>query len=149
MAHDKPEGAPLWEIIMATPHERPMNVYMSNFNEGHRVWSDLYPVEDRLGKGADTDANAVMMVDVGGGLGHQAAGLRKKFPQLPGRFVVQDLNALPPDSDRVAGVEYEVHDFMKEQPIKGMSALAPEWTGGTDNDVYHRRPSLLPTLRPA
>ena len=126
MAYDKPEGAPLWEIMMATPHARAMNVYINNFKEGRRNWSDFYPVEDRLGEGADTNANAVMMVDVGGGLGHQAVGLRKKFPQLPGRFVVQDLNALPPDSGRVTGLEYEVHDFMKEQPVIGLSALAPE-----------------------
>jgi demethylsterigmatocystin 6-O-methyltransferase len=119
LAYGKPDGAAFFEILMSTPHAQAMNVYISNFNKDRKDWSDFYPVEERLGKGAETNSDAVMMVDVGGGLGHQAVGLKKKFPQLPGRFVVQDLMSLPPESDRVDGVEYVVHDFLKEQPIKG------------------------------
>ena len=92
---------------------------MQSFNEGHKNWMDFYPVEERLGKGARTDRDAVMMVDVGGGAGQQALALKNKFPSLPGRFVVQDLQSLPAEHERVQGIEYQQHDFFNEQPVKG------------------------------
>jgi len=69
-------------------------------------------------------ADAVFMVDVSGGAGRQAVELKKKFPHLPGRFVVQDLHALPHKKDRLSSVGYMVHGFMVEQQIKGLSSLA-------------------------
>ena len=94
------------------------NTYMASFNEGHIDWADYYPVLERLGDGANEDPSSVMMVDVGGGYGHQTLGLRRKFPQLPGRFVVQDIpQGLP--TERTSEVEYMEHDFTLEQPIKG------------------------------
>ena len=92
---------------------------MSTFNEGHKDWTEVYPVEERIGSDADTSPDAVLMVDVGGGYGHQTVKLKRKFPNLPGRFVVQDLLALPPEKTRVNDVEYMEHDFMTEQPVKG------------------------------
>ena len=123
MAYGRPEGAPLYEILMGTPHLHAMSVYVANFNEGHKDWFDFYPVNARLNSDAETESSAVMMVDVGGGWGSQAIGLKKKFPQLLGRFIVQDLMSLPPESDREPGIEYVSHDFFKEQPIKGMCTL--------------------------
>ena len=99
-----------------------MNTYMSTFNEGHREWFDFYPINERLGKDAKNGSEEVMMVDIGGGQGHQAIALRRKFPHLPGRFVVEDLRQGLPDS-RPGDVEFLEHDFMTEQPIKGISPL--------------------------
>ncbi|KAJ6186900.1 hypothetical protein N7519_001808 [Penicillium mononematosum] len=33
----------------------------------------------------------VQLVDIGGGLGHDLAGLKRKFPNIPGRLVLEDL----------------------------------------------------------
>ena len=84
MANGKPDGAPLYEILFSTPHAQALGTYMKTFNEGHKDWIDFYPVEERLGKGASTESNAVMIVDVGGGAGQQALALKGKFPILPG-----------------------------------------------------------------
>lgn len=94
------------------------NVYMTNFNAGRKNWTEFYPVLERLGRDAKRDKIAVAMVDVGGGYGHQAIEVKAKFPQLPGRFVVQDL---PQGllSERREDVEYMEHDFFTEQPVKG------------------------------
>lgn len=90
---------------------------MSTFNEGHVGWLDLYPVIERLGTGLKTAGDAVTMVDVGGGLGHQVLAFKNRF-HLPGRYVVQDLaQALP--NPRPSSVEYMVHDFTTAQPIRG------------------------------
>lgn len=58
----------------------------------------LYPVEQQLIQGADTDPNAPFIVDVGGGVGHDLAEFKQKFPNHPGvskRFAV---GAPSPDS---------------------------------------------------
>ena len=92
---------------------------MSTFSQGRKEWFEFYPVEERLASGADASPDAVAMVDVGGGFGHQAIRLKEKFPNFPGRFVVQDLaHALPADPPKE--VEFQAHDFTEPQPIKSM-----------------------------
>ena len=66
-------GASVWEVLASTSHGMAGNTYMGTFNEGHKDWLDFYPVEERLAAGADDSPEAVMMVDVGGGHGHQAS----------------------------------------------------------------------------
>jgi hypothetical protein len=91
---------------------------MANFNEGHKQWIDFYPVEKRLGVGLNQNPQSVVMLDVGGGLGHQAAGLRSSFPSLAGRYIVQDIS-IPPPEKQLEGIEYMLPDFTQEQPVKG------------------------------
>ncbi len=117
-AYNRLDGAHVWEILSLSPHLHAFNTYMATFNEGHRDWTEFYPVLKRLGEGARDDVDAVMMVDVGGGLGHQALNLKRNYPQLPGKFIVQDLPQALPDP-RPEGIEYMAHDFTTEQPVKG------------------------------
>lgn len=91
---------------------------MKTFNEGHKDWTEFYPINERLIRGAKEGPEAPIVVDVGGGLGHQAIHLSNKFPHLQGRFVVEDLpQGLP--KDRSGRVEFLEHNFFDEQPIKG------------------------------
>jgi len=116
--HHRASGAAVWDILLASPQLNAFNTYMSTFNEGHKDWTEFYPVLGRLGDGARDDADAVMMVDVGGGLGHQAINLKAKYPGLPGKFIVQDLPQAFPEP-RPEGVEYMAHDFTTPQPVQG------------------------------
>ena len=93
-------------------------LYMSGFNEGRASWLDFYPVEKNLGAGARPDKDAIMFVDVGGGFGQEAVALKKRHPNLPGRFVVQDLPYAIAGL-KLDGIEAMVHDFFQPQPIKG------------------------------
>jgi len=114
------DGATLWEILGTTSHMPAMGLWMSSFNDGHKNFLDIYPIMERLAPGASTDPEAVMMVDIGGGQGHQAIAMKAKFPDLPGRYIVTDLaHGLPEKKDAYPGVEFLVHDFMTEMPIKG------------------------------
>ncbi|KAL9120610.1 MAG: hypothetical protein Q9187_002836 [Circinaria calcarea] len=94
---------------------------MSGFNEGRANWMDFFLVEEKLGKGVCRDEDAILFVDVGGGFGHQAVALRKRFPNLPGRFVLQDLPSAVAGL-QLEGVEATVHDFLRPQPLKGARA---------------------------
>ncbi|PQE07105.1 O-methyltransferase family 2 protein [Rutstroemia sp. NJR-2017a BVV2] len=114
------DGATLWEILGTTSHIPVMGLWMESFNDGHKNFLDIYPVMERLAPGALTDPEAVMLVDIGGGQGHQAISMKQKFPELPGRYIVTDLaHGLPADKTANPGVEFLVHDFTKEMPIKG------------------------------
>jgi len=97
----------------------PFQLYMSGFHEGRANWMDFYPVEENLCTGARPDA--VMFVDIGGGMGHEAVALKQRFPKLPGKFILQDL----PQTVKglhLEGVETMAHDFLKTQTIKGARA---------------------------
>ncbi|KAL8674145.1 MAG: hypothetical protein Q9224_007506 [Gallowayella concinna] len=95
--------------------------YMTAFDEGRTSWMIYYPVVEKLDRGARTDSDAVLFVDIGGGIGHEASALKKRFPNLPGNFVVQDLpTAVAQIQSGV--VKPMAHNFFDEQPVKGALA---------------------------
>jgi demethylsterigmatocystin 6-O-methyltransferase len=59
------------------------------------------------------------LVDVGGGHGHQCIQLGKKYSNLLGRLVVQDLPEAVEKLDPIVGVEAKAYDFFQPQPITG------------------------------
>ena len=91
---------------------------MSAFDEGGTKWTDYSPVEEEICKGARQDPEAIMFVDVGGGMGHEGLALKKRYPHLPGRFVNQDLPQVVTDQ-LLEGIESMAHDFLNQQPLKG------------------------------
>ncbi|KAF1952680.1 S-adenosyl-L-methionine-dependent methyltransferase [Byssothecium circinans] len=88
--------------------------------QGHTGWLEFYPFEQQVINGFDQeDPNAVLLVDIGGNTGHELQEIRRHFPSLPGRMVLQDL---PSTIEQVqSGHEFEVmaHDFFTSQPIHG------------------------------
>lgn len=102
------------------------NNHMSAYHQGRPSWMDLdfYPVEEALLTGAKSDSNAVLLVDVGGGLGHDLAEFHRKHPFAPGRLIVQDKSdVIQPFSGDLGTVEAMSHDFFTEQPIKGLTPI--------------------------
>ena len=98
------------------------NNHMAGYSKGRRSWMDpdFYPVEELLGKGMSTDKDAVLLVDVGGGLGHDIEEFQRKHPQLPGRLILQDQPEVIKQTTKInKSVEPMTHDFFTEQPIKG------------------------------
>ena len=79
-------------------------------------WLDIYPAGEKL----RADEGQVLIVDVGGGKGHDLALFRKRFPDIAGELVVQDLpRTFSSLVEKPAGVTFMEHDFFTEQPIKG------------------------------
>ncbi|CAG8950962.1 hypothetical protein HYFRA_00006359 [Hymenoscyphus fraxineus] len=92
------------------------NDYMALRREPNVTWLTVYPVQEET---KDWDPSKAVFVDVGGGIGHQCAQFKEKYPDVPGLVILQDM----PHSIAVAlntpKVENMVHDFFEPQPIKG------------------------------
>lgn len=117
-------GKSFWQILDEDAEQRAnFNEYMKAARRGGQVqlWHERYPPAAQLKKESlKTESDAVLMVDVGGGVGGQVGAFRKQYPDLPGLCVLQDLpdtisrNQSPPEN-----VECMAYNFFEPQPIKG------------------------------
>ena len=95
---------------------------MAGYHQGRPSWMDtgFYSVKDRLLKGMAVDEHAATIVDVGGGMGHDLVELKKKQPDLQGRFILQDLpQVVEQIVQPLEGIEVTSHDFYTKQPVIG------------------------------
>ena len=90
---------------------------MSIAREGRgEEWFDFYPVEDRLSP-ADADPSRILLVDIGGNVGHDLINFQKRFPNLPGKLMFQDQPKVVASAKALpAGIEGIGHDFFAPQP---------------------------------
>ena len=101
---------------------RQFNNYMRGYHQGRPSWMDrdFYPVEDALLNLVKAGPQSVLLVDVGGGLGHDLQEFHRKHPSAPGRLIVQDKpDVIQQLSDNLGKIELMGHDFFTEQPVKG------------------------------
>lgn len=100
-------------------------LHMSGYHRERPSWMDpgFYPLEERLVKGCRKGKREVLLVDVGGGLGHDLEEFRSKCSSLIGgrRLVLQELLG-----QTVIGakklrpwLEAMQYNFFTSQPIKG------------------------------
>lgn len=98
------------------------NNHMSAYHQGRPSWMDVgfYDVPSLFSNVTQDD---VLLVDVGGSVGHDLSEFRRKWSDAPGRLVLQDL----PDvigqaktGQLHSSIEAMEHDFFTEQPIKGI-----------------------------
>ncbi|KAJ5597707.1 hypothetical protein N7537_007791 [Penicillium hordei] len=104
----KPYYQDAFDTVMASPYRR-----------DEKSWLDFFPVEEKLQVQSPSE---VLLVDVGGGRGKDLQTFRERFPDLPGRLVLQDLAHVCGTSDIPGGIETQIHNFFDEQPIKGAKA---------------------------
>lgn len=111
----------LWDWI-AKSEER-LDITHS-FMEGDRgsrpPWVEWFPVQEHLINtftGSDED---VFLVDVAGGRGHDIRTFREKFPQVRGRFVLEDLEHVIEQSVEGLQAEKIAFNLFKPQPVQGM-----------------------------
>ncbi|KAI4088972.1 MAG: hypothetical protein LQ344_005724 [Seirophora lacunosa] len=99
------------------------NLFMKGRREGGVSWLEFYPFADNVLTDADTNPDAVTVVDVGGGLGHGLTELKDKFPELKGRLILQDLPKTIEHAGDGEGIfEPTAHDFFTPQPVQGSKA---------------------------
>lgn len=80
---------------------------------------DFFPINRALDI-SDLDGSSPLLVDVGGGIGHDVEEFRKKHPGLPGRLIVQDLPETIQQASKASHrIELMAHDFFTPQPIHG------------------------------
>ena len=144
---------PFFEWLVATPpHLQHFNSFMSAYRAGKPNWYDFYPVAERLLDGFEASATDVLLVDVGGGRGHDMALFANKFKSRPGKIILQDRE--PVIAEVVAGsndlpFKAQAHDFFTPQPIKGARAyslhsILHDWS---DEDGVKILNNLTPALK--
>ncbi|KAF2818954.1 S-adenosyl-L-methionine-dependent methyltransferase [Ophiobolus disseminans] len=114
-------------------------------------WVSSYPVEKELGAFKPASDSAVL-VDIGGGFGQHSITFKEKYPQLPGRVVVQDLPStlmhLP--ATKPEGIEFEEYDFFTPQTFRGakfyyLRHIMHDWP---DVDCIRILQNIIPAMSP-
>lgn len=108
-----------FEYMNAIPHIlKDFNTFMGNTLGARKYWTDWFPVQNRLIDGANE--TSPLLVDVGGGKGHDLLEFQAKFPQKPGRLALQDLSPVTSNLGVLdPAIKPMTYDFFSDQPIKG------------------------------
>lgn len=96
--------------------------FMAGYAQGRPSWLEFFPAKDQLVKGSSEDEDAVLFVDVGGGMGQDLEKFRRRFPTVKGELVLQDQEE-PIGRGKASlaekGIEAMAYDFFTPQPNKG------------------------------
>ena len=126
-AHNtKEECFPYWSKQPGVLED--FNIFMQGlFGTPLRLkWIDWFPIEQVALNGYNESISEFMFVDVGGGKGHEGEIVVKRFPDVKGRFIVEDLPFVIDNiTDLNPRIERLAYDYREEQPIKGMSISYP------------------------
>lgn len=115
-------------LVATPPHLAEFDAFMSAYRSGKANWYDpgFYPVAERLIEGFDPRNSDVLLVDVGGGRGHDTLSFATRHAAHPGRVVLQDREpviAEVQDKDKLP-FECEAHDFFTPQSVRGARAYS-------------------------
>lgn len=127
-----------WQIAFNTDQEpftwlndHPKNLqaavtFMSSQRADQVGWIEddtVFPSRDFELSKEDVANDRVLMIDVGGGMGHQCIAVRSQRPDLQGRIILQDLphTIALIDKNQLEALKIEAmaHDFTTPQPVKG------------------------------
>ncbi|KAI1208147.1 putative O-methyltransferase [Annulohypoxylon truncatum] len=134
------------------PYLEAFNSYMAAYRAGKPSWVDpgFYPISERLIEGFDAGSgDGVILVDVGGGLGHDLQELKEKHPSLPGKLILQDRSEVI-STVSAGAFQATAHDFFTPQPVKDARAyylhsVLHDWG---DDDCVKILEQLKPALKP-
>ncbi|KKY20674.1 putative sterigmatocystin 8-o-methyltransferase [Phaeomoniella chlamydospora] len=121
------------------------NLFMSDGKlTDKRKWFEWVPTDKVLIEGFRHSDAAPLLVDVGGGCGHDLAALSRRYPNLPGRLVLQDLphviNDVPNLDEMIEKMPY---DFLTPQPVKaGLDFAMMFWHAGMERSEEEWRKLL-------
>ena len=114
-------GQDFWAHLNADPAGLTnFNTYMETRRHNQPAWFEAYPVKDNLLSGFNGSQNGILLIQVGGGLGHDLVNLKSRLPKSSGRILLQEQEDVISNlSAPLKGIECMVHDIFKPQPIKG------------------------------
>lgn len=89
-----------------------------------------YDIPGSLLESAETNDKSILLVDIGGSVCHDLVEFHRKWPQAPGRLVLQER---PEVAARVRtaslnpSIEVMEHDFFTVQPVQGKVSRVGNW----------------------
>ncbi|KAK0653685.1 hypothetical protein QBC41DRAFT_387446 [Cercophora samala] len=109
-------------------------------------WVDIYPTDTifRLPTPTDDNQHRPLVVDIGGGKGHDLKKLLVRHPHIsPGRLILQDLLDILKGVDVGPAIKAQPHDFFTPQPTESQGArcghLMPHFRRCCSFDRFHIR----------
>lgn len=96
-------------------------MWMAAQRQDEESWLKVMKHEDFLAqRNQYEEQGQVLLVDIGGGMGHQSRELRTWLPaECTERIVLQDLPPVLTKAGEIEGVDMMPYDFFTPQPIKG------------------------------
>lgn len=125
--------------------------FMASYRAGKPNWFDdgFYPVRERLIDGFDSSIGSALLVDVGGGRGHDMALFAAQHKGHPEDIIVQDQEVVIgeiQDKD-TQPFTATAHDFFTPQPVVGARAYSLHSILHDWDDEHGSR--ILQSLKPA
>ena len=115
-------GQQQWDYFRDNPDRgSSFNVFMAGQRRGRANWLDVYPFEQQMLSDCRNESDAVLLVDVAGGRGHDLNDFRARHLKIPGRLILEDLPEVLSqiDPEWREDIETVAYDFFTPQPIKG------------------------------
>jgi hypothetical protein len=143
------KDADFFELMQTMPKQ------MENFNVGMtglsvlscRMVARVFPFDQLV----VNDPTNVTIVDVGGGRGQMLAELRRAYPEIKGKMILQELphvlsaGTLVDDDPRIEKMAYDF--FEQEQPVQGASVYFFKWIFHDWSDAQNKL--ILRNMKPA
>jgi len=150
-------GQTMFDFMAAFPrYNEQFNHHMGGYRLGRPSWFDesVYPVKSHLfssssflsddddDDGGDGGKDPVLLVDIGGNMGHDLQRFVSAFPASPakkGKLILQDqasvISAAPIATLEKLGIICMAHDFFTPQPVRGARAyylhhILHDWPDG-------------------
>lgn len=128
------------------------NNHMSVYSLGRPSWMDagFYPVHEQLLANTNLTNEDALIIDMGGSIGHDLAEFKRKWPDAPGRLILQDLPAVVAHAKTLdPAIEIMPHDFFTPQPVPGarayyMHSVLHDWPDDMCRKILA---NLTPALR--
>jgi hypothetical protein len=117
----------IFEYLQSMPSLfQDFNLFMGNTMGAREYWHDWYDVQGRLMSGFDPSESPTLLVDIGGGKGHDLVAFDSTFGKgdksYVGQLVLQDLPQVLDDimEDQLSSnIRKMAHDFFADQPVRG------------------------------
>ena len=125
------------------------NTLMEHIRASRPFWADWFPVQERIIDGADP--STILLIDVGGGRGHDVEAFHKRYPQSDDKLAVGDLPAVIDDIKQLNPVIARTKmDFFQSMPIKHARAyyyshIFHDWNDEPCRQILR---SVKPALKP-
>ena len=91
---------------------------MQGVSESMESWVNIYPTEQLVQDKEDRQLE-VVLVDVGGGIGHDINAFQRKHRMQSGKLILQDSAKVLKQAKVEPNVDVMPHDFFRPQTVKG------------------------------
>ncbi|PLB54871.1 S-adenosyl-L-methionine-dependent methyltransferase [Aspergillus steynii IBT 23096] len=132
----------------------------NSFMEGQRAnrafWGDWFPVRDVILNAPTLSADRPLLVDIGGGRGHDLLEFKTRFPDAQGKLVLEDLPSVIDEVRQAndlegAGIETVKYDFFADvQPVHGARVyyfkyVLHDWSDEKAHIIFdHLKKAMVP-----